>query len=67
MNKKKSEYSSLGKVFNKGLDKEEDKKELFKRLKNIEKNQNSNINDKSTLSESNLYFPHQVVLEVKKY
>ena len=34
----KFEYSLLGKVFTKGLKKEEDKKEwLFKRLKNIEK------------------------------
>ena len=32
----KFEYSPLGKIFNKGLDKEEDKKGLFKRLKNIE-------------------------------
>ena len=33
----KFEYSPLGKIFNKGLDKEEDKKEeLLKRLKNIE-------------------------------
>ena len=33
----KFEYSPLGKVFNKGLEKEEDKKEgLLKRLKNIE-------------------------------
>ena len=33
----KFEYSTLGKIFNKGLDKEEDKKEgLLKRLKNIE-------------------------------
>ena len=32
----KFEYSPLGKIFNKGLDKEEDKKEgLFKRLENI--------------------------------
>ena len=31
------EYSPLGKIFNKGLDKDEDKKEgLLKRLKNIE-------------------------------
>ena len=37
----KFEYSPLGKMFNKGLDKEEDKKEgLLKRLKNIETNQN---------------------------
>ena len=33
----KFEYSSLGKIFNKGLDKNKDKKEgLLKRLKNIE-------------------------------
>ena len=33
----KFEYSPLGKIFNKGLDKDEDKKEgLLKRLKNIE-------------------------------
>ena len=30
------EYSSLGKIFNRGLDKEEDKKGFLKRLKNIE-------------------------------
>ena len=37
----KFEYSPLGKMFKKGLDKEEDKKEgLLKRLKNIETNQN---------------------------
>ena len=36
----KFEYSPLGKIFNKGL-REEDKKEgLFKRLKNIEGNNN---------------------------
>ena len=55
----KFEYSTLGKIFNKEL-KEEDKKEgLLKRLKNIEKNQNSNNNDKSNLisarSESSFY------------
>ena len=33
----KFEYSPLSKIFNKGLDKDEDKKEgLLKRLKNIE-------------------------------
>ena len=35
----KFEYSPLGKIFNKGLDKDEDKNEgLLKRLKNIEDN-----------------------------
>ena len=32
----KFEYSPLGKVFNKGLEKEDKKEVLFKRLKNIE-------------------------------
>ena len=41
----KFEYSSLGKIFNMGLDKEEDKKErLFKRLKSIENAQKGLIN-----------------------
>ena len=43
----KFEYSLLGKIFNKGLDKDDRKEELLKRLKNIEKNQNSNNNDKN--------------------
>ena len=49
----KFEYSPLGRIFNKGLDKEDDKKEgLLKRLKNFETNQNrnNNDNDKSNLS-----------------
>ena len=33
----KFEYSPLGKVFDKGLDKEDKKGEILKRLKNIEK------------------------------
>ena len=32
----KFEYSPLGKVFNNGLEKEDKKEELLKRLKNIE-------------------------------
>ena len=71
----KFDYSLLGKVFNEGLDDKDDQKEgLLKRLKNIEKNQNSNNNDKSkpSMLEVNRVFilPHQVVLEVnqvKKY
>ena len=48
----KFEYSPLGKIFNKGLDKDDQKEGLFKRLKNIEdkneellkaKNKNENI------------------------
>ena len=34
--KAKSEYSPLGKVFNKGVDKTDKKEGLLKRLKNIE-------------------------------
>ena len=34
----KFEYSPLGKIFNKGLDKDDQKEGLFKRLKNIEDN-----------------------------
>ena len=34
--KAKSEYSQLGKVFNKGVDKTDKKEGLLKRLKNIE-------------------------------
>ena len=42
------DYSLLGKVLNKGLDDKNDKKEgLLKRLKNIERNQKVNNNDKN--------------------
>ena len=37
-----SEYSPLGKIFNKGLDKNDQKEGLFKRLKNIENAQKKN-------------------------
>ena len=41
-------YSLLGKVVNKGLDDKNDKKEgLLKRVKNIERNQKVNNNDKN--------------------
>ena len=39
------EYSPLGKIFNKGLDKDDQKEGLFKRLKNIENAQKSLIKD----------------------
>ena len=41
----KFEYSPLGKIFNKGLDKDDKKEGLFKRLKNIENAQKSLIRD----------------------
>ena len=43
----KFEYSSLGKVFNKGLNEDDKKEGLLMRLKNIETNQKNNNNDKS--------------------
>ena len=44
----KFDYSPLGKVFNKRMGDKDDKKEgLLKRLKNIEKNQNVNNDDKN--------------------
>ena len=50
----------MGKIFNKRLNRDDQKKGLLKRLKNIEKNQNSNNNDKSkpssSRSESSFYF-----------
>ena len=42
----KFEYSPLGKIFNKGLDKDDQKEGLFKRLKNIENAQKNKINNK---------------------
>ena len=48
LEQKKIDYSLLGKVFNKGLDDKNDKKEgILRRLKNIENNQNVNNNDKN--------------------
>ena len=51
----KFEYSPLGKTFNKGLDKDDQKEGLFKRLKNIEKAQKDLIRDND--NESILYTP----------
>ena len=56
--KKGFEYSSLGKVFNKGLDKDGEKEGLLKRLKNIEdKNQEQlkAIKDKTCLKYKLIY------------
>ena len=51
----KFEYSPLGKIFNKGLDKDDQKEGLFKRLKNIENAQKNLIN--SNDGESIYYTP----------
>ena len=47
----KFEYSPLGKIFNKGLDKDDQKEGLFKRLKNIENAQKDLIrgNDEESI------------------
>ena len=42
----KFEYTPLDKIFNKELDKDDQKEELFKRLKNIENAQKNKINSK---------------------
>ena len=66
----KFDYSPLGKAFNKGLDDKDDKKEgLLKRLKNIEKNQNVNKNDKNkkTNNESELSIYSSDVVNIEGY
>ena len=66
----KFDYSLFGKVFNKGLDDKEYKKEgLLKRLKNIEKNQNVNKNDKNkkTNNESELSIYSSDVVNIEGY
>ena len=51
----KFEYSPLGKIFNNGLDKDDKKEGLFKRLKNIENPQkgSNNSNNKPDSARSN--------------
>ena len=51
----KFDYSPLGKIFNKGLDKDDQKEGLFKRLKNIENAQKNLIRDDD--NESIYYTP----------
>ena len=51
----KLEYSPLGKIFNKELDKDDQKEGLFKRLKNIENAQKNLIRDNN--NESIYYTP----------
>ena len=51
----KFEYSPLGKIFNKGSDKNDQKEELFKRLKSIENAQKNLIRD--NYNESIYYTP----------
>ena len=51
----KCEYSPLSKIFNRGLDEDDKKKDLFKKLKNIENTQKNLIRDDD--SESIYYTP----------
>ena len=57
--KAKFEYSPLGKIFNKGLDKDDKKEGLFERFKNIENAQTSLIdgNNKADSARSKLSIP----------
>ena len=45
------EHSPLGKMFNKGLDKDDQKEGLFKRIKNIENAQKNKIDNKDNKDE----------------
>ena len=67
------EYSPLGKIFNKGLDKDDKKEGLFRRLKNIENAQkglingnNNNNKKKQIVQEVNqVYLVFLIVYQVK--
>ena len=68
----KFEYSPLGNIFNKGLDKDDQKEELFKRLKNIENapkkltgSNNNNDDDESIYYTSKLKFDDKDKMDSK--
>ena len=52
----KFEYSPLGKVFNKGLEEEEEKEGLLKRLKNFEDRRKKTIGYRFKIIKSNQLF-----------
>ena len=52
----KFEYSPLGKIFNKGLNKDDQKEGLFKRLKNIEDENEKQLDTNSKSLKSISYF-----------
>ena len=62
--KAKFEYSPLGRIFNKGLDKDDKKEGLLKRLKNIEKIKITII-IKIKMNQD-FFLLHQVVLKVNQ-
>ena len=55
----KFKYSPLGKTFNKGLDKGGQKEGSFKRLKNIEDNNEKQLNLLSNASKTSNYTKHE--------
>ena len=59
----KFEYSPLGKIFNKGLDKDDKKQELFKRLKNIE-DKSENQSKKQLDAIKNMNISSKLLMEI---
>ena len=59
----KFEYSPLGKIFNKGLDKDDKKQELFKRLKNIE-DKSENQSNKQLDAIKNMNINSKLLMEI---
>ena len=55
----KFEYSPLGKIFNKGLDKDDKKELLFKRLKNIEDKNEVQLKLLSNANKSSSYIKNE--------
>ena len=59
----KFEYSPLGKIFNKGLDKDDQKEGLFKRLKNIE-DKSENQSEKQLDAIKNMNISSKPLMEI---
>ena len=55
----KFEYSPLGKIFNKGLDKDDKKEGLFKRLKNIEDKNEEQLKLLSNTNKTSSYIKNE--------
>ena len=55
----KFEYSPLGKIFNKGLDKDDKKEGLFKRLKNIEDKNKEQLKLLSNANKTSSYIKNE--------
>ena len=55
----KFEYSPLGKIFNKGLDKDDKKEGLFKRLKNIEDKNEEQLKLLSNANKTSSYIKNE--------